>query len=179
MYFAEENERLRRIVGRIAEANPGRVTSRPIDALLYSVVRAVDAERVLELGAYEGTTSLYLAQGVADNGGGTLTAVELEESHARGARQHLREAGLDDVGTVVVGDSREVVPGLDGEYDVVFVDTTPTQYHEDYANVRGALAEGGVLGVHQALDSDGLLDEVRDDMDALVFEEYGSFLLAQ
>lgn len=179
MYFAEENERLRKIVQRIAEANPGKVTSRPVDALLYSVVRASGAERCLELGAYEGTTSLYLAQGVADNGGGLLTAVEIDESNARGARQHLEEAGLDEHAEVVVGDSRDVVGGLDDTFDLVFVDTSPSQYLADYDEASDVLADGGVLAFNKAMDEPELVERARDEMEALVFEEYGSFLLAQ
>ncbi len=179
MYFAEENERLRKIVQRIAEANPGKVTSRPVDALLYSVVRASGAERCLELGAYEGTTTLYLAQGVADNDGGRVTAVEIDESNARGARQHLEEAGLEEYADVVVGDSRDVVSGLDEEFDLIFVDTTPSQYLEDYDNARGVLAEDGVLAFNKANDEPELVQRAREEMEALVFEEYGSFLLAQ
>ncbi|MDY6780030.1 MAG: class I SAM-dependent methyltransferase [Halobacteria archaeon] len=183
MYYAEENEKLREIVQRIAERSPGKVTSRPIDALLYSVVRARKPDRCLELGAYEGTMSLYIAQGLKDNGEGELTAVEVDEASARGARQHLDEAGLEDYAEVVVADSTEYVPTLDGKFDLVFVDTPPNQYTEDYENVRPLLADDGVLAVDDALSSgnDDLVERMEKDdgMNVLRFHEYRSFVLAQ
>lgn len=179
MYFAEENERLRKIVRRIAEGSPGKITSRPIDALLYSIVRASRPGRCLELGAYEGTTSLYIAQGLKDNEEGSLTSVEIDEGYARGARQHLEEAGLTDYADVVVGDSLEVVPDLEGEFDLVFIDTAPEQYPEDYANVKPLLSGRGVLGIDDALLSEEVVRKVRDDMNVIEFQEFRSFLLAQ
>ena len=181
MYFAEENERLKEIVRRIAERSPGSVTARPVDALVYTVVRATGAERCLELGAYEGTTSLYIAQGLADNGRGELVAVEIEEPSARGARKHLEEAGVADYAEVVVADSLDYAPTLDeGEkFDLIFVSTPPKQHAEDYENVRPLLAEGGFLGVDNATGSSEAVQLARDDgMDVLEFDDW-SFALAQ
>ncbi|MDY7081616.1 MAG: class I SAM-dependent methyltransferase [Halobacteria archaeon] len=179
MYFAEENERLRKIVRRIAEGNPEKITSRPIDALLYSVVRATNPERCLELGAFEGTTTLYIAQGLKDNEGGKLTSIEMNESNARGARQHLEDAEVDDYAEIIVGDSREIVPDLEGNFDLIFIDTSPNQYEEDYENATGLLAEGGILGIDDALEgNDELIERIEDEMNIITFEDW-SFVLAQ
>jgi predicted O-methyltransferase YrrM len=178
MYFAEENERLKDIVRRIAERSPGNVTPRPVDALVYSVVRATSPDRCLELGAYEGTTSLYIAQGLADNGNGELVAVEVDESSARGARKHVKEAGVADRVEVVVGDSREHVPKLDGGFDLIFVSTPTKQHAEDYGNVRPLLTDSGFLGIDNATGS-AAVEKARDGgMDALTFDDW-SFVLAQ
>lgn len=180
MYFAEENERLKKIVRRIAERSPGKVTPRPVDALVYTVVRATGAKRCLELGAYEGTTSLYIAQGLADNGSGELVAVEIDESSAKGARKHLEEAGVADYAEVVVADSRDHVPTLEGEFDLIFVSTPPKQHDEDYENVRQLLAEGGFLGLDNSIGTtSNVVERARDDgMDVLTFDDW-SFALAQ
>jgi len=181
MYFAEENERLKDIVRRIAERSPGSVTARPVDALVYTVVRATGAERCLELGAYEGTTSLYIAQGLADNGSGELVAVEIEEASARGARKHLDEAGVAEYAEVVVGDSLDYVPTLDedAKFDLVFVSTPPQQHGEEYENVRPLLADEGFLGIDNATGTSKAVETARDDgMDVLEFDDW-SFALAQ
>ncbi|MFP4188564.1 MAG: O-methyltransferase [Halobacteriales archaeon] len=178
MYFAEENESLKKIVRRIAERSPGNVTPRPVDALVYSVVRATAPDRCLEIGAYEGTTSLYIAQGLADEENGELVAVEVEESSARGARKHVEEAGVADRVDVVVEDSLEYVPSLEGEFDLVFVSTPTKQHAEEYENVRPLLAEDGFLGIDNA-DGSAAVEGARDDgMDVLTFDDW-SFALAQ
>jgi len=178
MYFAEENERLKKIVRRIAERSPSNVTPRPVDALVYSVVRASSPDRVLELGAYEGTTSLYIAQGLADEQNGKLVAVEIDESSAKGARKHVEEAGVADCVEVVVGDSRDYVPALEGEFDLVFVSTPPGQHATEYDNLRPLLADGAFLGIDNA-DRSEAVPRARDDgMDLLTFDDW-SFALAQ
>lgn len=178
MYFAEENERLKKIVRRIAERSPAEVTPRPVDALVYSVVRASSPERVLELGAYEGTTSLYIAQGLVDEENGKLVAVEVDGSSAKGARKHVEEAGVADRVEVVVEDSRDYVPTLDGVFDLVFVSTPPGQHAADYENVRRLLAEGGFLCIDNA-DRSEAVERARDDgLDVLEFDDW-SFALAQ
>ena len=148
-------------------------------------MRATGAERCLELGAYEGTTSLYIAQGLADNGSGELVAVEVEESSARGARQHLEEAGVAEHAEVVVADSRDYVPKLGGEgedgdrFDLIFVSTPPKQHAEDYENVRPLLTDGGFLGIDNATGSSEAVSLARGDgMDVLGFDEW-SFAMAQ
>jgi predicted O-methyltransferase YrrM len=178
MYFAEENDRLKDIVRRIAERSPGSVTPRPVDALVYSVVRASSPDRCLEIGAYEGTTSLYIAQGLVDEGNGELVAVEVEESSARGARKHIEEAGVADRVEVVVEDSLEYVPTLEAEFDLIFVSTPTKQHAEEYENVRPLLAEGGFLGIDNA-DGSAAVEKAREDgMDVLTFDDW-PFALAQ
>jgi len=181
MYFAEENEDLQEIVQRIAKRSPGSVTARPVDALVYTVVRATSPDMCLELGAYEGTTSLYIAQGLSDNGSGELLAVEIDEANARGARKHLEDAGVDGHTEVVVGDSREYVPTLDEEnFDLVFVSTPPQQHSEEYENLYPLLSEGGFLGIDNAVGTSSEAIELarKDGMDVLTFDEW-SFGLAQ
>jgi predicted O-methyltransferase YrrM len=178
MYFAEENDRLKDIVRRIAERSPGSVTPRPVDALVYSVVRASSPDRCLEIGAYEGTTSLYIAQGLVDEGNGELVAVEVEESSARGARKHIEEAGVADRVEVVVEDSLEYVPTLEAEFDLIFVSTPTKQHAQEYKNVRRLLADGGFLGIDNA-DGSAAVEKAREDgMDVLTFDDW-SFALAQ
>ena len=178
MYFAEENERLKDIVRRIAERSPGSVTPRPVDALVYSVVRASSPDRCLEIGAYEGTTSLYIAQGLADEGNGELIAVEIEKASARGARKHVEEEGVADRVEVVAEDSLEYVPTLEGEFDLVFVSTPTKQHAEEYENVRPLLAEDGYLGIDNADGSEAVERAREDGMDVLTFDDW-SFALAQ
>ncbi|MCX2818656.1 class I SAM-dependent methyltransferase [Haladaptatus sp. F3-133] len=178
MYFAEENDRLKEIVRRIAERSPGSVTPRPVDALVYSVVRATSPDRCLEIGAYEGTTSLYIAQGLADEANGELVAVEVEESSARGARKHVEGAGVGDRVEVVTDDSLEYVPTLEGGFDLIFVSTPTKQHAEEYENVRPLLSDDAYLGIDNA-DGSPAVEKARDDgMDVLTFDDW-SFALAQ
>ncbi|MFP4175105.1 MAG: O-methyltransferase, partial [Halobacteriales archaeon] len=123
-------------------------------------------------------TSLYIAQGLADNENGELVAVEVDESSARGARKHVEEAGVADRVGVVVADSRDHVPTLDGVFDLVFVSTPTKQHADDYENVSALLADDGFLGIDNATGS-AAVEGARDDgMDVLTFDDW-SFALAQ
>lgn len=96
---------------------------------IYNVVRSLGARRILELGCAHGCSSVYLAQGVADNGGGILVSVDpFEFSDFQGCGlQTVRRAGLGDQHQLIVERSELFLPKLvasNAEFDLVFIDTS-------------------------------------------------------
>ena len=90
---------------------------------LYLVARAIGARTIVEFGTSFGLSTLYFAAAVRDNGGGRVIGTEMEPTkHAR-AIVHLREAGLDDVTEVRLGDALETLKrDLPAPVDLVLLD---------------------------------------------------------
>lgn len=96
--------------------------SREQGQFLYLMARSIGARRVVEFGTSFGISTLYLAAAVRDNGGGAVIGSELEPSkHAR-AGEHLREAGLDDIASVRLGDAQATLADVAGPIDLVLLD---------------------------------------------------------
>lgn len=90
--------------------------------LLYNLVRAVRPTTVVEFGMSFGISTLYLAAAVRDNGAGHVITTELSKEKIASARRTFAETGLDDLITVLEGDARETLSGLDGPADFVLLD---------------------------------------------------------
>ena len=90
--------------------------------LLYVLARNLGARRVVEFGTSFGISTIYLAAGVKDNGGGVVIGSELDASKHAQARENLRQAGLDAYVDVRLGDARETLASVEAPIDMVLLD---------------------------------------------------------
>lgn len=90
--------------------------------LLYALVRAVRPATVVEFGMSFGISTLFLAAAVHDNGAGRVFTTELSAAKVAAAKATFARTGLDQAITVLEGDARETLAGLDGTVDFVFLD---------------------------------------------------------
>lgn len=89
---------------------------------LYLTVRALRAQHVVEFGTSFGISTIYLGAAVRDNAGGIVVGTELEPGKHERAVANLREAGLDDVTEVRLGDALETLREVPEPVDLVFLD---------------------------------------------------------
>ncbi|HEU4421257.1 MAG TPA: class I SAM-dependent methyltransferase, partial [Pilimelia sp.] len=90
--------------------------------LLYALVRATRPATVVEFGMSFGISTLHLAAAVRDNGTGRVLTTELNKDKVVAARRTFVETGLDDLITVLEGDARYTLAGMDGSADFVLLD---------------------------------------------------------
>ncbi|WP_260474584.1 O-methyltransferase [Streptomyces sp. WAC 05379] len=90
--------------------------------LLYNLVRAIGPATVVEFGMSYGISTLYLAAGVRDNGAGRVVTTELSKEKIAAAQRTFIQTGLDDLITVLEGDARETLDGLDAPADFLLLD---------------------------------------------------------
>lgn len=96
--------------------------SREGGQLLYLLTRAVKARTVVEFGTSFGISTLYLASGVRDNGGGRVITTELQADKARQAQESFVVAGLDEIIELRRGDARETLSDLPEPVDLLLLD---------------------------------------------------------
>ncbi len=97
---------------------------------LYQTVRALQAKRVVEFGTSFGISTIYLAAGLRDNGGGVVIGSELIEDKAETARGNLSTAGLEAYTDIRTGDARQTLSDPGGPVDLVLLDGGPAMYTE-------------------------------------------------
>jgi catechol O-methyltransferase len=120
--------------------------------------------RVLELGAYAGYSSIYMADVLGP--GTSITSVEVNADNVRAARGNIAHAGLDGRVEVVHGSSSDVIPTLEGSFDLVFLDHWKDLYLKDLQlmETHGLIAPGSVVvadNVGELFGADAYLDYVR------------------
>jgi predicted O-methyltransferase YrrM len=99
------------------------VALEPIKAeFCHLLCRSLRATRVVEVGTSYGVSTLYLADAVRANGGGTVIATEYEPAKAARARANFAAAGLSDLIDLREGDLRETLKVIEGPVDFVLMD---------------------------------------------------------
>ena len=111
---------------------------------LMLTARAMGARNVLEIGSSNGLSTIWLALSLRSTGG-RVTGSEILAVRAAEANANFAEAGLGDVATVVAGDARQTVVGLDGEIDLVFIDAEKDDYIAHFEAVLPRLRCGGLI----------------------------------
>jgi caffeoyl-CoA O-methyltransferase len=95
--------------------------------LLYILVRASRARRILELGTATGYSAIYLAR-ACDELNGQVVTVENDAGMASRARANFEKAGLAHRIQVRVGDAVEEIAKMSKPFDFMFMDIDKEHY---------------------------------------------------
>ena len=87
--------------------------------LLYLLVKAAGAKRILELGTATGYSGIWLLRGTD---GGSLTTYEMDHERAVRARANLAEAGFGAQALVLEENAKDGLENLDSRFDACFID---------------------------------------------------------
>ncbi|HMH50468.1 MAG TPA: class I SAM-dependent methyltransferase [Candidatus Acidoferrum sp.] len=137
----------------IGEDNDARETARPrrmlnvtrdTGRLLWILIRATRATRILEVGTSNAFSTIWLAD-AARATGGRVTTLEVNPDKIALARANLARAGLADVVDIVEGPAAERLATLSGPFDLVFLDADRPSYLTYLELVVPRLRTGGML----------------------------------
>lgn len=115
-------------------------------------------EHILEIGTAVGFSSLMMSECVSENC--TITTIENYEKRIPMAKDNFVRAGKDHQITLLEGDAMEVLKGLTGPYDFVFLDAAKAQYIYYLPELLRIMPEGAVLVSDNVLQ-DGNIVESR------------------
>lgn len=99
--------------------------------------------RILEVGCAIGYSAILMSQYLAE--GGSITTLEWDAETCEIARANIEKAGLSDKIKVVLGDAKDIIPTLTGEYDVIFLDGPKAHYIYMLNDCIRLLKKGGML----------------------------------
>jgi predicted O-methyltransferase YrrM len=112
-------------------------------AFLRFLVAMKQPRLVLEIGVFTGWSSIEMARALPS--GGRIVACDVNEETTAVARRYAEEVGVADRIDYRVGDARETIAGLDGPFDLVFIDAWKPDYVDHYELVLPKLADDGVI----------------------------------
>jgi caffeoyl-CoA O-methyltransferase len=100
--------------------------------LLQLLVEISGARRILEIGTLGGYSAIHFARALPDDG--ALISLEIDEHHAKVARNNVERAGLSDLVEIRVGDAHELLATIteddEGPFDLIFIDADKESYPE-------------------------------------------------
>jgi predicted O-methyltransferase YrrM len=124
---------------------------------LELLVFASAARRVLEIGTYTGYSSLSMAAGLPADG--TVVTCDIDPEALAVARRHIAASPYADRIEIREGPALDTIAGLDGPFDLVFVDADKANYVNYYEAVLPKLGERGLIAVDNTLWSGAVLDK--------------------
>ncbi|HZZ33850.1 MAG TPA: O-methyltransferase [Phenylobacterium sp.] len=128
--------------------------------LLQLLAQMVGADRILEIGALGGYSTIWLARALRANG--RLVTLEYEARHAEVARKNIARAGLGDQVEVKVGAAVDILPTLSGPFDLIFIDADKASNPDYFASALRLSRPGTVIVVDNVVRGGAVIDAVGD-----------------
>jgi predicted O-methyltransferase YrrM len=117
--------------------------------LLAVLCRVLDPV-VLEVGTAIGYSTLHMAEQLS---GGRVVTLERDPDRAAQARDYLERGGVSDRVEIVEGDALETLAGLEGPFDLLFVDASKGEYGRYIELAEPKLAARALMVVDNLLMS--------------------------
>jgi len=163
---------------------------------LRMVSEMIKPKRILEIGTFTGYSTINLASGLEEcstpgpflsgegrcpttgsYSQGVLHTIEVNPELEDIIRKYIREAGLEARVILHIGDAMEVVPKLNEDWDLVYIDADKPNYLNYYRMVMERLRPGGFLLADNAFwDGKVLEDRSKLDKETLGIVEFNEFV---
>ena len=125
--------------------------------LLHLLARMIGARRVLEIGTLGGYSTIWMARALP--AGGRIVTIEVDPRTAEVAAANFAAEGIADKVDLRVGAALDVLPTLEGPFDLVFIDADKAN-NARYAEWALKLSRPGTVIVCDNVVRDGrVLDE--------------------
>ncbi len=158
-----EDERVLPMLQHLPHRHGGMNIPSADGRFLYDLIIEHGYRRGLEVGTSNGYSTLWLGLAFRETGGSVVT-LEIDPESAAEAIENFQRAGLDGVIETRICDAIEEIPGLEGEFDFVFLDAWKPDYITYFELLRDRMRPGGAITAHNVVSQD---DHMRDFLAAI------------
>lgn len=137
---------------------------------LSMISHMVKPKRILEIGTYTGYSGICLAQGLTDDG--KLFTIDVNEELEKMVRDFFAEAGITSKTEYIIGNAVEIIPTLNEQFDLVFIDADKKNYSAYYDLVFDKVRPGGFIIADNVLWSGKVISTEKMDTDTKAMDDY-------
>lgn len=94
--------------------------------VVAKILQEVKPSRILEIGTAVGYSAICFSEYLKEDG--RIDTIEREEERAKQARENIKKVEVENKIQIYEGDAVEILPTLQGSYDVVFIDAAKGKY---------------------------------------------------
>jgi len=131
---------------------------------------------ILEIGSFTGYSALCLAQGLSEQG--TLHTIELREQDAQTAVSNFSKSKWNKQIHLHLGNAKDIIPTLDVEWDLVFIDADKTSYIDYYEMVVPRLSAKGIIIADNVLFHGQVLEDPLSGKNAKAIDAFNEHVAA-
>ena len=153
---------------------PQMITGHLQGLLLSMISQWVNPNSILEIGTFTGYGTLCLIKGLKDNG--ILHTIEVNPEVVHISKKYFQLAGLEGRIELHIGDVQDIIPTMDQQFDLVYIDAGKREYQLHYDLVIGKVKTGGVILADNVLWS-GKVGMTQKDVDTEILKEFNQKIL--
>lgn len=170
-HTTSENDLLKKI-DRDTHANvmmPRMLSGHMQGRILSMISNMIKPSMILEIGTYTGYSALCFAEGLKPDG--KLITLDINEELESRVRNYFKESPFHNQIDYRIGNALEIIPTLDVNFDLVFIDADKENYARYYDLVINRVPLGGYILADNVLWSGKVLDE-KADKDTKAIKEF-------
>jgi predicted O-methyltransferase YrrM len=126
--------------------------------VLIDVIHEHNPRRILEVGTLIGYSAILMGKELDEEG--EIVTIEIHEDEIEEAKKNVERANIPPEVSFILGDALEVIPDLEGEFDLVFIDASKEEYLRYLQLAEPRLHKGSVV----VADNAGIFAEQMDDI---------------
>ena len=111
--------------------------------ILADMIHKIRPKRLLEVGTLVGYSAITMAKELESDA--EIITIEIDEDEAELAKENIRQAEVQPSIRVLVGDALDIIPKLDGLFDMVFIDADKSEYFHYLRLIEGNLHTGSTV----------------------------------
>ena len=129
--------------------------------LLFLLAKMREARNILEIGTLGGYSAIWMGRALPADG--KLTTLEISAAHAEVARKNIQRAGLQERIEVRTGKALDILPTLQGPFDLFFIDADKPNITEYFQWALKLSRPGSAIVVDNVVRDGNVVDETSDD----------------
>jgi len=145
-------------------------------SLLRFISQILRPKYILEIGTFTGYSALCLCAGLQP--GGELHTIELREADAATASANFKLAKKENEIHLHIGDARDIIPTLNYQWDIVFIDADKTSYITYYELVVERLQKQGIIIADNVLFHGQVLEDTLTNKSAKAIQAFNEHVAA-
>lgn len=128
---------------------------------------------ILEIGTYTGYSAICFAEGLKE--GGKIHTIDINEELAALVKKYISKSNLSNTIIQYIGNALEIIPNINEQFDLVFIDADKSNYSNYYDLVFDNVKKGGYIIADNVLWSGKIIDPIEKlDMDTKSLIDYAN-----
>lgn len=111
--------------------------------VVAKILTEIKPNKILEIGTAVGYSAICFSEYLQENG--KIDTIERDTERVKEARENIKKAEVEDKINIYEGNAVEILPTLNDEYDVVFIDAAKGKYPFFLNQALRMIRQGGVI----------------------------------
>lgn len=120
----------------------------------------MNVNRILEIGTAVGFSAMLMARYLPEDG--ELITIERSPHMIDKARDNVERMGFSDKIKIIYEDAKDALPKIEGQFDLVFMDSAKSKYIEYFPYCMKLLKKGGIMIVDDIFQGGTILDDIME-----------------